>query len=149
MPTRQLAIISYTQRFREALGLLCTETPPLNLCVAWLESDDDVLQAWVQEHMKTDWATGIGTIDAACFMADQVEEDRDELVTLGVERVLRHLQREPIELKWCRGRWVADSCPANLQQDDIRQSISGGLAVLSHRSDGEATLHISPQFSLT
>jgi hypothetical protein len=148
MSTRQLAIITYTQRFRESLRLLCTDTPPLELCVAWLESDDERLQEWVLEHMKSDWATGIGTIDAARFMAEQVEEGRDELVSHGVERVLRHLQREPIAISHRRGRWVADVCPAGLQQDDIRQTIFDGLTLLSDKGQGKATLRISHQYSL-
>tara|TARA_B100001105_G_scaffold12875_1_gene9431 strand:+ start:1591 stop:2070 length:480 start_codon:yes stop_codon:yes gene_type:complete len=149
MPIRQLAIITYTRRFHEALRLLCTETPPLELCVAWLESDDDRLQEWVLEHTKTDWATGIGTIDSAHFMADQVEEGRAEIVAHGVERVMRHLQREPIDVSWRQGRWVADACPANLRQDDIRQTVNDGLALLSDRGKGKATLRISSQYSLT
>jgi hypothetical protein len=146
MPAHQPAIITYTQRFQEALGLLCTKTPPLELCAAWLESGDEGLQSWVLEHMKSEWATGIGTIDAARFMAEQVEEGRDELVSHGVERVLRHLQREPIAMSRRRGRWVVDSCPAGLRQEDINQAVHDGLALPVGGAPGKAELHLSNEF---
>ena len=150
MSPRQTAIIGYTQRFRETLGMLCSQTPPHELCVAWLESDDERLQEWVLEHMKSNWATGIGTIDAARFMADndQAEEGRKELVSYGVERVLRHLLLEPISVRRLRGRWGAVPCPPGLQQDSIRHAIDEGLVLVSDPGKGKATLRMSPQYSL-
>lgn len=149
MPTRQLALSTYTQRFRDALGLLCTDAPPLELCVAWLESEDEGLQEWVIDHLRCSWATGIGTIDAARFMAEQTEEGRVELLSHGAERVLRHLQCHPINVSWRRGRWVADDCPAGLRQDDIAQTLSDGLTLLVDNGQGKATLRISHQYSLS
>ena len=67
----------------------------------------------------------------------------------GVERVLRHLQREPIAISWRRGRWVADVCPAGLRQDDSRQAIADGLTLLSDSGKAKATLRISHQYSLS
>lgn len=66
---------TYTDRFVEAMGLLCTETPPKAMCEAWLFAEDEELQHWVMEgRHKAEWATGIGTIEAAEHMAEHCEE---------------------------------------------------------------------------
>ena len=68
---------TYTQRFAQALGFLCTKEPPFEMCEAWLFSDDERLQEWALEHVRASWAQGIGTIDAAREMAEHCEEGDD------------------------------------------------------------------------
>lgn len=68
---------TYTERFVQALGLLCTKEPPAEMCEAWLFSDDERLQEWAIEHARMTWAQGIGTIDAAREMAEHCEEGDD------------------------------------------------------------------------
>jgi hypothetical protein len=89
MHSRFPAVVTYTSRFIESLGVLCSQTPEPAMCRACLESEDESLQEWVLEHMRVDWVMGIGTTDAARFLADQVEEGRPELVTHGVEQLCR------------------------------------------------------------
>lgn len=96
MSSRFPAIVPYSARFREALGVLCTDTPALTMCRAWLESDDESLQEWVLNHARLEWAQGIGIIDAARVMANQPDEGRAELVSHEVELLLRAADAAPL-----------------------------------------------------
>lgn len=113
------AIVTYSRRFQDALGTLCTDTPPIDMCRAWLDADDESLQEWVLNHSRLEWAQGIGVIDAARVLADQSEEGRPELVTQGVERLLRAVRTEPLATRMKARRRIPKSFPAGVTEDDF------------------------------
>jgi Domain of unknown function (DUF3850) len=73
-PLNLAGATAYRERFVDALGLLCRETPPKDLCEAWLNDESESLQEWVVNHLLIHWASGIGTIEAAQHMANVPEE---------------------------------------------------------------------------
>lgn len=119
MPNRFPAIVTYSARFREALGVLCTETPALDMCRAWLDTDDENLQEWVLNHARLDWAQGIGVIDCARGLADAPEEGCPEHVSLGVERLLRAVAASPLPSRIRGKRPVPKKMPAGVSEDDF------------------------------
>lgn len=143
-------IIPYTHRFREALSFLCVKAPPLDMCVAWLESDNERLQEWVLEHMKNDWATGIGTIDTARFMAEQVEEGRVELVSHGVERLLRRLQSGPLPVEKHRnGSWFSPTQLPDVSSASIDAAMGDDLVVLFDVVGKKAMLRAANDYTIS
>lgn len=66
---------TYLQRFTHALSLLCGQTPPEEIVLAWLDKniDDFRLQEFAIAHGPA-WAQGIVLIEAAQLMADQPTE---------------------------------------------------------------------------
>lgn len=145
MPSCQPAILPYSVRFAEALGTLCTQTPALHMCRAWLESDDEQLQEWVLEHMRVSWATGIGTIDTARLLAEQVEEGRPELVSAGVELLLRHIASSPLPMRKRGRRLTAISAPRGVRAADVADALAMDMAALA--VDG--ALHLTAHFDFS
>lgn len=66
----------YLVRFADALEILCTARPDLALCEQWLRNtpEGEQLQAWAVDHMRANWGTGLGVLDAAEVMAESPEE---------------------------------------------------------------------------
>lgn len=59
--------------FIEALATMCSGNKPSLLMVdRWLAFDDDELQQWCIEYATYQWMTGIGIIDAAQFLVEEV-----------------------------------------------------------------------------
>lgn len=69
----------YLERFVDALEIMCTERPDSGLCEQWLRNapEGDCLQDWTVDHMRANWGTGIGVLDAASAMAESPEEGMD------------------------------------------------------------------------
>jgi hypothetical protein len=70
----------YLERFADALEILCTERPPLELCELWLrhvEPQGVLLQDWAINHTRANWGTGIGVLEAAEVLAETPEEGMD------------------------------------------------------------------------
>jgi hypothetical protein len=71
---------TFTDRFIAALGALCKSKPPADLCAAWIcDPDSEELQHWVASNARFEWASGIGTIDAAMAAAEHCIEGRPDL----------------------------------------------------------------------
>ncbi|MEJ6003835.1 hypothetical protein [Paucibacter soli] len=144
MATNTITFLPYSVRFQEALSLLCTEKPAIELCVSWIERQNEELQGWVASHLRADWAQGIGTIDAARLMAELCEEGRPEMLSEAGERVARYLVKTPILMIRRGNSWRPKSCPPELDVKDIMEFRSRGLAVLDH----EMKLRLSGEYSL-
>lgn len=77
----------YHERLADILERLCGQRPPDDLVRKWVESDEshsyaeewvDTLQDWAASHCPWEWATGIGLIDAAEAVLDELRP-ADEL----------------------------------------------------------------------
>ncbi|HDR9106057.1 TPA: hypothetical protein QDB04_002914 [Burkholderia vietnamiensis] len=66
----------YLDRFVDALELLCIARPDRDLCEQWLRHapGSERLQDWTVDHVRANWGTGIGAIEAAEVMAESPEE---------------------------------------------------------------------------
>jgi len=74
MTARDLARDLITaQRAVEVLGLLCTESPPLELVLQWVTGQSEDLQEWALNHShgRLSWATGIALVEAALAIAHE------------------------------------------------------------------------------
>jgi hypothetical protein len=69
----------YLVRFADALEIMCTARPDIALCEQWLRNtpEGDHLQDWAVDHMRANWGTGIGVLEAAETMAETPEEGMD------------------------------------------------------------------------
>lgn len=67
---------TWSERFREALTVLCGEEPPNGSIEAWFQPgcDSTWLQHWASDACQMPWAQGIVVIDAACLLADTPAE---------------------------------------------------------------------------
>ena len=70
---------TYAQRFIAALALLCDSEPSQDLCEQWLAGTSENLQEWVVSHVRAEWATGIGAIEAAQHLADNPNEGEEHV----------------------------------------------------------------------
>lgn len=74
---------NFVERFMDALELMCQARPPLEFIQQWTDdvqvNGADQLQEWVLNNQWMDWATGIGTIEAAIVMADNPREDQEHV----------------------------------------------------------------------
>lgn len=149
MNSNQTTIVTYTERFVQALSALCHAAPPLDICRAWLHCEDEALQSWVGEHQHCTWATAIGTIDAARLLADSTVEEEPQLVSLRVEVVLQHLAQAPIQV-FRRGasRWLASALPVGLSQADISEAAASEVAEVEQKNFSTGTLVASARFCL-
>ncbi len=65
---------TYTQRFSDAVTLLCGgNRPPETMVAGWINRDSEELQAFAVQYGPS-WAQGIGLIDAAELMANNPVE---------------------------------------------------------------------------
>ncbi|MFK4705613.1 hypothetical protein ABIC83_002452 [Roseateles asaccharophilus] len=138
-----IKLVPFTTRFADAIGLLCTETPSIELCREWLDDRSDDLQEWVIDRLRLSWAQGIGVIDAARLLAGEAEEGRPEFLTERGEVVARHLAASgPIAVVFKRNKWRAPQVPEGMIEHDIISFMSSGLCV---RPDNN-TIGLSPDY---
>jgi hypothetical protein len=140
-----IVLVPYSARFAEALGVLCTEAPPLAMCIAWLDASNEDLQEWVLNHVRLSWAQGIETIDAARNIAERCEEGRPELLSYGEELAARSLAVAPVQLRYgVRKGWTVVDCPDNLRGEDVLALMRSKFAV----RDDQSRLHLSNAVSI-
>lgn len=127
MPSRQLAVIPHSNRVAEVLSLLCIHAPSLSAVREWLFSEDEYLQEFVIDYSRVGWAMGIGTIDAARILAEQVEEGRPELISEGVERLLRAVMAGEVVVRRVRSSWRLTTPPRRVSDLDLSDALSDNL----------------------
>lgn len=82
-----MRVINPDQRarmFAQTLRVLCGEEPPEDLVRKWIAGDeshvetgDDTLQDWASVNRPFYWMTGIGLLDAAEALIDEVDPNEE------------------------------------------------------------------------